>query len=138
MASFNYSFTVDTKGENTSINLTSAISDAVAESGISDGIVHVFVQSTTSSVFICEDEQGLLKDIIDAARRIAPENVQYKHNLAWHDDNGRSHVKASIIGQSITVPLRDSRLQLGTWQSIFLFEFDVRPRERNIVVSIIH
>ena len=136
MATTTSEFTVDTRGENSTVNITEMVSDIVSKSGTENGIAHIFVRSTTSSVLICEDEEGLLRDIVEAGKRFAPDNLDYRHNEAWHDDNGRSHVKASFLGQSLSVPIVESSLSLGTWQSIFLIEFDVRPRKRSIVVSI--
>lgn len=137
MAFISSHFDIETRGENAAVNITKHILDFVRGSKISEGMLTAFVQSTTASIMICEDEPGLISDILEAAKRIAPKNIEYKHNLAWHDDNGRSHVKATLFGQSVTIPIKDSTLHLGTWQSIFLFEFDVRPRKRAIIVSII-
>lgn len=128
---------VETAGENTCINLTDEVSNVVKNMMVSDGILNVFIQSTTASVAICENEKGLLQDLVDAATRIFPDGIEYKHNLAWNDENGKSHVKSTFFGQSVSVPVKDTRLQLGTWQSIFLFEFDIRPRKRTVVITLV-
>ena len=137
MTTYSSVIEVSTSGENSVVNLTESVNNKIRESGIREGLAHIFVQSTTSSIFICEDEKGLISDIIGAARRIAPDEIEYRHNLAWHDDNGKSHVKSTFLGQGVSVPVRNSILDLGTWQEIFLSEFDIRPRTRKIVISVI-
>lgn len=132
-----YDFALDTKGENSFANITKRVGDFVQKSGIKTGIASVFVLSTTSSLIICEDERGLLEDIVENAKRFAPDDYEYRHNRAWDDDNGRSHVKATLFRQDLTLPVRGGILSLGTWQSIFLLELDVRPRKRSLTVTVI-
>lgn len=108
----------------------------IREGGISNGTANIFVLSTTSSLIICENEDGLIGDITEAAARIAPDSIRYRHNLAWNDDDGRSHVKATLHRQDLTVPVRYGELHLGTWQSIFMVEFDVRPRNRRVSITV--
>ena len=86
---------------------------------------------------VCENEAGLKEDIRDALGKIAPSEKKYRHNEAWHDENGRSHVKATLTGQAITLPVTGSRLLMGQWQSIFLLEFDVKPRTRTVDVVVV-
>lgn len=130
-------FALRTEGENHFTDITGKISETVEESRIKNGIVYVFLLSTTSSLIICENEAGLLDDIIKAARSFAPDDSQYRHNMAWGDNNGRSHVKATFYGQDLGIPVRDGKLLLGTWQSAFLVEFDLRPRERRVSITVI-
>ncbi len=137
MVSKHYSIEVGTKGEEDFINITSEVARRVVGSSIEGGIVTVTVRSTTSSVIICEDEPGLLEDMRIAIRRLAPSEVQYMHDEAWHDDNGRSHIKASLSGQGVVIPVVNSSVLLGRWQSVFLVEFDVRPRTRIVDVVVV-
>lgn len=128
---------IHTAGENSATNITEKVTSIVDSTGVKNGLVYVSVLSTTSSILICEDENGLIRDLIKAAGRIAPKDMEYEHNAAWNDDNGRSHVKSSIIGQGVTVPISNGALLLGTWQSIFLFEFDLIDRKRTVAVTLV-
>lgn len=92
--------------------------------------------STTSSLAIIEWEEGLLVDLQTAMNRIAPKNGVYEYEKAWHDGNGHSHMRASILGASLTIPIEGGRMTLGTWQQIIVAEFDVRPRKRKLVVQV--
>lgn len=130
-------FTVRTGGENQFTEITGKISEAVEKSGIKNGVANIFLLSTTSSLIICENESGLIDDIIRAAKSFAPDGSEYRHNRAWDDDNGRSHVKATLYRQDLSIPVRGGKLQLGTWQTAFLVEFDLRPRERNVSITVI-
>lgn len=137
MSSSHYSFEVETEGENCARNLTEDVSRLVSKSGAITGLVTVSVRSTTSSVILCEDEKGHLSDMVDTMGRIAPATQKYRHDDAWGDGNGRSHVKAVLAGQSVTIPLDDGKMVTGTWQSIFLMEFDTRPRRRAVDVTVL-
>ena len=119
------------------INITEDISTAVKESKISDGIATIFVPGSTAAVTTIEYEPGLLKDFPDMLERIAPKNMEYEHENMWHDGNGHSHVRASLVGPSLTVPFTNKQLTLGTWQQIVLVELDTRSRDRSLVVQII-
>ena len=118
-------------------NLSTTISDLVAESGLKKGIVTVFVTGSTGAVVAIEDEPGLREDLAEALEKIAPIGLPYKHEEAWHDGNGHSHIRASLLGPSLTIPFNDSRLALGTWQQILFVELDVRNRSRRLVAQII-
>ncbi len=131
------SIKVQSKGENDIIDLTDKISTKIKESQISSGIVTAFVTGSTGALTTIEYEPGLLKDFPDMLSRIAPNELKYEHEQMWHDDNGRSHVKASLMGPSLTIPFNDENLLLGTWQQIVFVELDTRKRERNIVLQII-
>ncbi len=119
------------------INITEDVSKAVQESKVSDGIATIFVPGSTAAVTTIEYEPGLLKDFPDMMERIAPKNINYEHEQMWHDGNGHSHVRASLVGPSLTVPFTDKQLTLGTWQQIVLVELDTRDRDRSLVVQII-
>ena len=128
---------IKTKGEPQMINITEDVSKAVQESKISDGIATIFVPGSTAAVTTIEYEPGLLKDFPDMLERIAPKNIDYEHEQMWHDGNGHSHVRASLVGPSLTVPFSNKQLTLGTWQQIVLVELDVRSRDRSLIVQII-
>ncbi len=128
---------IKTKGEGDVVNITDMVSSAVRSSGISNGIVNVFVVGSTAAVTTIEYEPGLVRDISDILERVAPKNHPYKHHERWGDYNGHSHVRAALIGPSISVPLRDGRLILGTWQQLVFLELDTRPRERRVVLTVV-
>jgi len=118
-------------------NVSGMVSDLVARSGLRTGVVTVFVIGSTGALITIEDEPGLREDLSTALERIAPAGIPYKHEEAWHDGNGHSHIRASILGPSITIPFNDSRLVLGTWQQILFVELDVRNRHRKLIVQMI-
>lgn len=128
---------ISSKGENDMIDLTEKISEFIANSGISDGNITIFVSGSTGSITTIEFEPGLIKDFPDMLSRIAPTNLDYGHEQMWHDGNGHSHVKASLVGPSLTVPFTNGEMHLGTWQQIIFLELDTRPRTRNLVLQII-
>ncbi len=119
------------------IDLTEKISDSVTESGITNGSAIIFVSGSTGSVTTIEFEPGLIQDFPEMLNRIAPKNLDYGHERMWHDGNGHSHVKASLLGPSLTIPFIDGQLCLGTWQQIVFVELDTRERTRNLVLQII-
>ena len=131
------SIKIQSKGESDIIDLNDMISEKITKSGISNGIVTVFVAGSTGALTTIEYEPGLLKDFPDMLSRIAPNEINYEHEERWHDGNGRSHVKASLIGPSLTIPFKDGSLLLGTWQQIVFVELDTRGRSRNIILQII-
>jgi len=126
-----------TEGENDMVDITPEVQQAVDESGFADGVAVVFVPGSTAAVTTIEFEPGLAKDFPDMLERVAPKGVDYEHQEAWHDDNGRSHVKASLVGPSLTVPFEEGSLTLGTWQQIVFVELDIAPRGREVVVQVI-
>jgi secondary thiamine-phosphate synthase enzyme len=128
---------VRTKGPRDMHDLTAAVGRVVAGSGIRTGLVQVFVAGSTAAVGAIEFEPGLRKDLPDLLHRLIPPSTSYGHEQTWHDGNGHSHLQATLLGQSLTVPLGDGRLLLGTWQQLFLLECDVRPRERTVVVTVL-
>ena len=128
---------IKTIGENNMIDITGQTSKAVKESKLEDGIVTLFVPGSTAAITTIEYEPGLTQDFPRMLSRIAPKDIEYQHDNTWHDRNGHSHVKASLIGPSLTIPFKDGDLTLGTWQQIVLLETDTRPRERKIILQII-
>jgi secondary thiamine-phosphate synthase enzyme len=129
---------VNTKGNSEVIDLTPQAEEAVAESGVSAGAATLFVIGSTAAITTTEYEPGLVNHDIKAAfEKIAPQNARYEHEETWHDDNGHSHVRASLLGPSLTVPIVDGKLTLGTWQQIILMDFDTRSRNRQVICQII-
>jgi len=128
---------ISSKSENDIIDITKKVADAISESGISNGIITVFVSGSTGAITTIEYEPGLVKDFPDLLSRIAPDDINYEHEEMWHDGNGRSHVKASLVGPSLTIPFQDGELLLGTWQQIIFLELDTRARTRTLVLQII-
>ena len=130
-------FVFSTEAEMDVVDISKDVADILAETSISDGIITVFVPGSTGGVTTMEYEPGLVKDMKDLFEKVAPRDHYYQHEERWHDKNGHSHVRASLIGPSVTIPFRDNRLMLGTWQQIVFFDFDVRARERELFVQII-
>jgi secondary thiamine-phosphate synthase enzyme len=128
---------VSSNGENHMIDITRQTDEAIKASRLQDGIVTIFVSGSTAAVTTIEYEPGLKKDFPKMLARIAPREIEYEHDNTWHDGNGHSHVRASLIGPSLTVPFKNKSLMLGTWQQIVLLEMDIRPRDRNIVLQMI-
>jgi secondary thiamine-phosphate synthase enzyme len=126
---------VKSVGEGDVINLTEQTSRIVEECKIVNGIVTVFVSGSTAAVTTIEYEPGLKYDFPAMLSRVAPSNIGYEHDNTWHDGNGHSHVRASLVGPSLTIPFANGNLLLGTWQQIVLIEMDTRSRRRNIVVQ---
>jgi secondary thiamine-phosphate synthase enzyme len=127
---------IKTRGENDMIDITGQTSKA-EESKLKDGIVTVFVSGSTAAITTIEYEPGLTQDFSRMLSRIAPIDIEYEHDNTWHDGNGHSHVRASLIGPSLTIPFKEGDLILGTWQQIVLLETYTRHRERKIILQII-
>ncbi len=120
------------------VNITSNIEQEVNKSGIKNGLVNIFNAGSTGGVITLEYEPGLLKDIPDYLERTIPKkSVIYEHEKTWHDDNGHSHVRATIIGPSLSVPIKQGKLIHGTWQQIAFIELDTRPRRRKLHITIV-
>jgi secondary thiamine-phosphate synthase enzyme len=129
--------TVNSNGENDIIDITRQTDDAIKASRLQNGIVAIFVSGSTAAVTTIEFEPGLKKDFPKMLARIVPSAMEYEHDNTWHDGNGHSHLRASLIGPSLTVPFKNKSLMLGIWQQIVLLEMDTRPRERNVVLQMI-
>jgi secondary thiamine-phosphate synthase enzyme len=125
--------TFTTHGEGEIVDLTPKVRDAVRASGIADGLVHLFVTGSTAAITTIEYEAGVLDDLRRALSVLAPNEIPYAHDSAWGDGNGRSHVKAALVGPSLTLPVVAGALGTGTWQQIVLLELDVRPSRNRTV-----
>jgi len=132
-----YTFQIKTRGFNDTHDVTDKVQEFLASSKLSDGIVTVFVPGSTAGITTIEYEPGVVEDLSRAIERLAPQDGTYKHNMRWGDGNGFSHVRASLMGPSLSVPFTEGRLRLGTWQQIVLIDFDNRTRNREVVVKII-
>jgi secondary thiamine-phosphate synthase enzyme len=126
-----------TSGEVEVVDVTDRVQSAVSGSGLTSGIACVFNPGSTGALTTIEYEPGLVRDLPDALERLFPKGIVYKHDETWHDGNGHSHIRASMIGPSITVPFVDGRLTLGTWQQIIFVELDNKPHNRSLVVQMI-
>jgi secondary thiamine-phosphate synthase enzyme len=118
------------------LDITDEVQEALEKTSLKTGVVTVFVTGATAAVTTIEYEDGLVADLGDALQRIAPVEIDYAHNERWHDGNGHSHIRASLLGPSLSVPFCEGRLMLGTWQQIVFLELDNRPRQRKVVVQI--
>ena len=118
------------------LDITDEVQEALEKTSLKTGVVTVFVTGATAAVTTIEYEDGLVADLGDALQRIAPVEIDYAHNERWHDGNGHSHIRASLLGPSLTVPFCEGRLMLGTWQQIVFLELDNRPRQRKVVLQI--
>lgn len=127
---------LSTHGDSEMHDLTARVSEIVRESSIREGTVTVFIPGSTCGITTIEYEPGLLQDFPAAMERLAPRDMTYAHDQTWHDGNGHSHVRASVIGPSLTVPVSGGEPVLGTWQQIALVDFDNRSRQRRIVVTV--
>ncbi|MEM2856636.1 MAG: secondary thiamine-phosphate synthase enzyme YjbQ [Candidatus Nitrosocaldaceae archaeon] len=133
---FTKSIKIKTKGECSILDISKYIEDAVSESKLNNGIITVFVTGSTAAISTIEYEEGLLDDFSKVLERIAPRDAYYKHEERWHDDNGHSHIRASLIGSSLTIPFINKEVMLGRWQQVILIELDTKPRDRNIIIQI--
>jgi secondary thiamine-phosphate synthase enzyme len=130
------SIELQTRGNGDIHDISGAVAQAVESSALRDGIATVFVQGSTGAVSTIEYEPGLEADLRAYFDRAVPRNIPYEHDRRWHDGNGHSHVRATLLGPSLTVPFVKGRLTLGTWQQIIFVDFDVRSRRRTLVVQI--
>jgi len=129
---------IKTKGNCDIVDITEKVGKAVRQSPTKNGTVTLFNVGSTAGLTTTEYEPGLVNNDIKAAfDRIAPQSARYEHEETWHDDNGHSHVRASVLGPSLSVPVVDGKLTLGTWQQIILVDFDTRPRTRTVICQII-
>ncbi len=128
---------VKTRGNDDTLDITTGVERAITESNLSSGVVTLFVVGSTAALTTIEYEDGAVHDLSRAIERIAPRGMEYEHHLRWGDDNGHSHVRAALLGPSLSIPFIGGRLTLGTWQQIIFIDFDTRPRQREIVAQIV-
>lgn len=138
MTIINEKFTIHTKGFTDIIDLSKNVQNYVYKHSIKNALVVAYVGGSTASLTTIEFEPGLLVDLPAALDRIAPMNIEYAHDATWNDGNGYAHVRAAIIGNSISIPLIDGALQLGTWQQVVLIDFDNKSRTRTVYLQIIY
>lgn len=134
---FQKNHVVETKKYGEMTNLTPWVQAIVEESKIKNGIVNVFNVGSTACIGTIEFEPGLMEDLPEHLSRLFPPGRHYAHEQTWHDGNGHSHLQATLLGPGITVPFQDGKLVLGTWQQIFHLECDIKPRRRDIVITVI-
>ncbi|MFW9807188.1 MAG: secondary thiamine-phosphate synthase enzyme YjbQ [Candidatus Thorarchaeota archaeon] len=137
MSTHHENISFQTRGDCDMIDITHLVEKAVGKSEMKTGICTVFCTGSTGSITTIEYEDGLLKDFPVAMERVAPKDALYEHHLRWHDGNGHSHIRASILGPSLTIPFVNGKLTLGTWQQITFVDFDNKPRSRRLEIVII-
>jgi len=136
VATYREEFQLRTRGETDVKDVTDRVREVLDRSDVQEGTVHVFVPGATAGVTTIEFEPGCVADLQAAFERIAPRQGDYDHNARWGDGNGFSHVRAALLGPSLSVPAAGGRLMLGTWQQIIVVDFDNKTRERQVVVSV--
>ena len=129
-------FELSTQGETDVIDVTDRLRDAVAESGIDEGTALVFTPGATAGVTTLEFEPGCVADLKEALERVAPRHGEYEHNRRWGDGNGFSHIRAALLGPSLSVPVAGGMPLLGTWQQVVLVDCDNKPRDRRLVITV--
>ena len=129
--------TLQTRGNCDIQDITPQVEGAVGDSGLGSGLVTIFCPGSTGGLTTIEYESGVVADLQQIMDEIAPPGRDYRHHLRWHDDNGHAHVRAALVGPSLTVPFVEGRLTLGTWQQIVFLDFDTRPRSRQVVLQIL-
>jgi secondary thiamine-phosphate synthase enzyme len=128
---------IKTAGNSDIIDITRDVQQRLSDSGFVTGFCNVFVVGSTCAVTTVEFEPGLVKDLKEVFDRVAPQARYYHHHERWGDDNGHAHVRASMLGPSLSIPFMDRKLYVGPWQQIVYIDFDTRPREREFVVQIV-
>jgi secondary thiamine-phosphate synthase enzyme len=137
MATETHTLEIPSKPDIDIINITDRVADILKKSKIRSGIACVFVSGSTASITTTEFEPNLNKDLEDAVERIVPSGIKYRHHETWGDDNGKSHVRATLFKPGLVVPFNNNQLLLGTWQQIVLLDFDVPQRTRKVIVQIV-
>jgi len=128
--------TLKTSARDEILDVTTRVQELVSTSKVKNGLACVFVVGSTAAVTTVEHEPGLIADMQDAMDRLYPKGIDYEHHQRWGDGNGHSHIRASFVGPSLTVPVVDGHLALGTWQQIVFMEFDNKPRTRELMVQV--
>ena len=138
MVSHRETIRLDTQPGVQAIDITERVVSAIRRSGVGDGLACVFTPSSTSAIVTNEFETGLMEeDIPEALERLFPASLAYGHERRWHDGNGHSHVRATFLGPSLTVPVVDGKAAFGTWQQVVFLEFDNKPRQREVLVQVV-
>jgi secondary thiamine-phosphate synthase enzyme len=137
MTVYHQSISISTKGETDIIDITDRVESALAQSGVKSGLVTCFVSGSTAGITTIEYESGLVRDLQDAVERLAPRRGNYAHDSRWGDGNGYAHIRASLVGCSLAVPIENGRMVLGQWQQIVLVDFDNRRRNRSIILTVV-
>ena len=131
------SISINTQGNADVRDITVEVARSILQSGLKDGIATIFCPSSTSALTTIEYESGAVSDLRRLFDEIIPQNREYAHNERWHDGNGHSHVRAALLGPSLTIPFVEGQLTLGTWQQIIYVDFDNRPRQRKLIVQLV-
>ena len=118
------------------VDITDRVQHVLGNAKLSKGVAFLFVPGATCALTTIEYEPGLVSDFPAALERLVPKGIPYEHEKRWHDGNGHSHIRASLLGPDLTVPFKDKKLLLGTWQQIVFVELDVRPRSRTVLVQL--
>jgi secondary thiamine-phosphate synthase enzyme len=132
----NYGIQIEADSHCDMLDITDKIEESIKKSGLVDGLVNIFVPGSTGGVTTIEYEPGLQKDFPDLMEKLVPSHKPYEHDKTWGDGNGFSHLRASLIGPSLTMPVISGKLQHGTWQQVVFLNFDNRPRTREIIITI--
>lgn len=130
-------FELDTRGNAEVVNITPHLREHLNASKLTDGTLTVFVPGATGGLTTVEFEPGLVEDLAELWERIIPSNLPYHHNMTWGDGNGHSHVRASLLGPSLSIPFCSGEFTLGTWQQVVFIDFDTRHRSRKIVLQFV-
>lgn len=136
MKIFSYPLTYSTSAGTDIIDITDDVASKVREARINEGQALISVPGSTASITTIEYESGVVRDLVDALERLAPTGIPYRHDARWGDGNGYAHVRAALLGPSVTIPVTEGRLVLGTWQQLVLIDFDNRPRQRRIFLQV--
>ena len=128
---------IQTHGEGDILDITKQAHERISETGLQNGTVTLFIQGSTAALTTMEFEPGLVQDMSELFEKLAPRNAHYKHEDRWQDGNGFSHIRAALLGPSLTIPFTEGFMTLGSWQQIIVIDFDNRPRQREIVLQII-
>jgi secondary thiamine-phosphate synthase enzyme len=131
------SFSLRTEGFGQILDITPQVAEAVRKSNLNSGLVNVSIAGSTAAITTIEYESGVVRDLREAIERLAPQGMRYHHDAAWGDGNGYAHVRAALIGASLSLPFTDKRLGLGTWQQIVLLDFDNRSRSREVKLQLV-
>jgi secondary thiamine-phosphate synthase enzyme len=137
MPVYSHTITLETKGFSDIHDVTAQVRSLIRNSAVRHGVATVFVPGSTAGITTIEFEQGALDDLKDAIERLVPRTLSYAHDRRWGDGNGFAHVRAALVGPSVSVPIVDHEPALGTWQQIVVVDFDNRPRTRRIIVQLV-